>query len=526
MGRGVLDIFARWSPAQSETERLAYLQARIALYCKMMFLCFVPLLGYINVIYAMYPQTRPAMANTVNVMGGVGLIVLGAAWLLARQDRVHSRPALLGLDAASVIMIGAVFGTSAVLSSDRMANVYSSFIWGSFAVFGRVLVVPSTGTRTLVLSAIGMTPLTCASLIVETDIPTPALFAGTIIFAAVTIALSTTGSHVLYGLRAQVSEAMQLGQYTIGEKIGEGGMGAVYKAQHAMLRRPTAIKLLLPDRAGIEALRRFEREVQRTAELTHPNTVAVFDYGRSPDGIFYYAMEYLDGVDLETLVRRHGPQDAGRVIHIVRQVCGALVEAHGHGLIHRDIKPGNVILCERGGVPDIAKVLDFGLVKEMEADDDDGDSVSGTPAYIAPEAINAPDQIGPASDLYAVGAVAYFMLTGTTVFEARSVVQILLHHTETPPVPPSARCDREIPADLEAIVMQCLEKRPDARPPGARELIEALDQLENARSWTEVDARAWWTEHQASPKPRGAHPTTLGKVTVDLGDRAAGSLIR
>jgi hypothetical protein len=295
-----------------------------------------------------------------------------------------------------------------------------------------------------------------------------------------------------------VMEARTLGQYTLESKIGAGGMGEVYRARHAMLRRPTAVKLLHPGKAGDDAIKRFEREVQMTSRLTHPNTVAVYDYGRTPDGIFYYAMEYLPGVNLAGLVKIDGTQPEGRVIHILRQVCGSLDEAHAHGLIHRDIKPENVILCERGGVYDVAKVLDFGIVKDVGEGSAkltmDG-SLSGTPHYIPPETFRDAGDVDARADLYAVGAVGYFLLTGGPVFEGDNPMEICTKHLNEIPVPVSERADGPVSPDLEAVIMSCLEKTPLLRPASARELSERLAACSAAGSWTVEDARSWWSEH-------------------------------
>jgi serine/threonine protein kinase len=331
------------------------------------------------------------------------------------------------------------------------------------------------------------------------------------------IAVATAGSAVIYGLRRQVRHALQLGQYSLEEKLGEGGMGVVYRARHAMLRRPTAVKLLKPERVGEASLRRFEREVQLTAGLSHPNTVSVYDFGRTPDGVFYYAMEYLDGLTLDELVAGDGPQPPARVAHVLQQVLGALAEAHGIGLVHRDVKPGNVILCERGGVPDVAKVLDFGLVKDLdgEAGLSREGSLVGTPLYLAPEAIRSPASDARA-DLYSVGAVAYHLLTGQHVFEGGTVIEICSQHLHAVPVPPSARLGRPLPEALESWVLACLEKDPARRPRSAPDAAERLARSA-AGEWTVDDARAWWAGKGRSivarraTSPRAVHDATLSR---------------
>ena len=288
-----------------------------------------------------------------------------------------------------------------------------------------------------------------------------------------------------------------------------------------MLRRPTAIKLLPPDRAGESNLQRFEREVQITAELSHPNTVAIYDYGRTPDGLFYYAMEFLDGVNLDQLVRRDGTVPAGRVISILTQVCGALAEAHGRGLLHRDIKPANIILTERGGEFDVAKVVDFGLVKRFEAGGPEVTMSSsivlaGTPLYMPPEVLTTPDSGDPRSDLYAVGAVAYFLLTGEPVFQAGSVAEAFAHHLHTAPTPPSHRTKRPVPTDLEAVVLRCLSKSVEDRPPDARALRQELKRCTMAPPWKPEDAAAWWQSFRASGVPMPAAEADIEAVTMTV----------
>ncbi|MHC4550934.1 MAG: serine/threonine-protein kinase [Planctomycetota bacterium] len=318
-----------------------------------------------------------------------------------------------------------------------------------------------------------------------------------VLFLAVCVA--AVASRINFGLRHQVREAQRLGQYRLEERIGEGAMGEVYRGKHAMLRRPTAIKLIHPDATDPDMLQRFEREVRETSRLSHPNTIRVFDYGRTPEGVFYYAMEYLDGANLREIVERSGPMPPARVIHALTQVCGALQEAHDTGLVHRDIKPGNIILCQRGGVYDVIKVVDFGLVKDLGAASPaltQVGQICGTPETMAPEVLGGAEAT-PASDLYAVGVVAYYLLTGTPVFDASSATEFIGHHLHTPPLPLHERIP-SVPPDLAAAVHRCLAKDPADRFASARQLKVALERCTDADGWTENDAAAWWQALEAA----------------------------
>ncbi len=318
-------------------------------------------------------------------------------------------------------------------------------------------------------------------------------------------------ARVRRSLRHAVVAARQLGQYALEEKLGEGGMGVVYKARHAFLRRPTAVKLLDVDKTTPEAVARFEREVQLTSQLNHPNTIAIFDFGHTPEGVFYYAMEYLDGIPLDELVRRFGPQSEGRVIHLLRQVCGSLAEAHESGLIHRDIKPANIMLNRRGGIADFIKVLDFGLVRATDSAKQmtltAANSITGTPQYLSPEGIEHPDQVDARSDLYAVGAVGYFLLTGTPVFQATSLVEICMQQVHAEPDSPSRRRGADFSPDLEGLILRCLAKRPVDRPQSARQILEGLASCQAAGNWTSADAEAWWQGFLPFSAPAPTAPT-------------------
>jgi predicted Ser/Thr protein kinase len=290
----------------------------------------------------------------------------------------------------------------------------------------------------------------------------------------------------------------RLGQYTLERKLGKGGMGQVYLARHAMLRRPTALKILRPERTNEAALARFEREVQITSQLTHLNTIRIYDFGRTPSGTFYYAMEYLPGVNLHTLVEKSGPLPESRVIHILLQVCASLNEAHGVGMIHRDIKPENLIIYARGGDYDMVKVLDFGLAKvahmERPSPGTTPELPAGTPQYLSPEAIQDPGTIDGRADLYSLAGVGYFLLTGKDAFEGKNPVEICRRQINDIPIPPSERLGRPVSKDLENVILKCLEKDRDHRPKDAATLMRELEACRDAGRWTVEDAMAWWEE--------------------------------
>jgi hypothetical protein len=318
----------------------------------------------------------------------------------------------------------------------------------------------------------------------------------------------------------------QLGQYTLGEKIGEGGMGVVYRARHALMRRDTAVKLLLPDRADAAAVERFEREVCLTCQLTHPNTIQVYDYGRTPDGIFYYAMELLAGLNLHDLVSRFGPQPESRVIPILTQVCESLAEAHARGLVHRDIKPSNIFLCDRGGVLDWVKVLDFGLVREFHQPSGEAgeeQEFAGTPSFMPPEAVKNSAANDPRSDLYAVGAIGYFLLTGKPAFEEADILKEQEGQPIAAPAPPSWRTKNRISAELEKAILRCLERDPEKRPQSALELRDLFLASPRATDYTPEARAAWWAEFHRQEKiavvAETATPSPRPTVAVDFAGR-------
>jgi serine/threonine-protein kinase len=321
-------------------------------------------------------------------------------------------------------------------------------------------------------------------------------------------------SRVVYRLRQGVVHALEIGSYRLVEPLGTGGMAEVWRADHRMLARPAAVKLIRPKvlvdhgPAGSERLLRlFLREARTTASLSSPHTIHVYDFGITREGAFYYVMELLDGIDLKTLVERFGPQSPERVVHLVRQVCRSLHEAHSRDFIHRDIKPSNVFTCQVGGIYDFAKVLDFGLVIDRhptseELEDEKG--FVGTPAVMAPEMVRFHAPVDARADIYALGCVAYWLLTGKRVFEAQTRHDMLVMHAHQKPIPPSKRLGHPLHEGLEAVVMQCLQKNPDRRPQTARELDELLAELAIQPTWNDDRAELWWRTY----KPKNAPEST------------------
>jgi serine/threonine-protein kinase len=377
------------------------------------------------------------------------------------------------------------------------------------------VIVPGTPARTVWVStlAVAIEPLVLIATIAAGN-PAPSARVLPAMFGPSVIAVltATVAAHINYRMGRRIEDVQEMGSYKLVELLGEGGMGQVWRAEHKLLARPAAIKLIRPDALGDargEALdnvvRRFEREAQATALLQSEHTIELYDFGVSTDGSFYYVMELLDGMDLERLVRRHGRLPPERAVHLLLQVCDSLAEAHANGLIHRDIKPANIHVCQRALAFDHVKVLDFGLVKPA-AGPTSGDgaltaegSIRGTPAFMVPEIIVGDGEVDGRADLYAVGCVGYWLLSGRLVFEAESAMKMIMSHASVPPPPLSTRVAAPLPPGLEAAIHACLEKEPSGRPRNATELAERLARVPLASPWTQERAREWWEAHGAGP---------------------------
>jgi eukaryotic-like serine/threonine-protein kinase len=518
---------------ENPEERRAFLQARVAMFGRLLaIVSCVFLFVSASLYFILTPNPSIVLRLSRDQYDFLAIFLMTALWAIARRGKL-SKTTLELAEAGATVLACAGFALMVVDSQEEF-NILVPVLAALAILMTRAVFIPTTPRRTALVSSLGAVPsivvtyLLATKLDAHTSIP---LALGPTVYvtcwAGSAVALSTITSRIIYGLEQKVREARQLGPYTLAERIGGGGMGVVYRANHAMLRRPTAVKVLPPERMGTENLRRFEREVQLTSQLTHPNTISIYDYGRTPDGLFYYAMEYLDGFTLTELVEATGPLVAPRVAWLMRQVAGSIDEAHRIGLIHRDIKPDNIMVCNRGGLCDVVKVLDFGLVKELKSAApalSHAEAVVGTPLYMSPESITSPDTVGVPSDIYAFGAVAYYLAAGRHVFQAKTIVEVCTHHLRTAPESLSQATGGALLDGMESLIMACLAKDPSHRPQNAEELERALSAMIGSSSWTQDDARGWWRDHEddlarlragrgtsdkSGEKPRIVRSTTL-----------------
>jgi len=463
----------------------------------------------------LFPGDRARFLGSFAQWGpGVIGIVIGLLVALAIRSGRFPMSAVMNLGllfevVSSYAIAAAEFADPQSLETHRG---WLGLSWVAVWVVLFTVVVPATPRRALItaLASVSAVPV-IIGLMMATGFTSlrvePALFFVGLVFPYLLVAgMAYVGARVVYQLGTEVKRARELGSYQLEEKLGEGGMGEVWRARHRMLARPAAIKLIRrPDggaRAGVsdEVARRFEREAQVIARLRSPHTVELFDFGRAEDGAFYYAMELLDGMDADSLIRRFGPIPPERAIYLLRQVCHSLSEAQSCGLVHRDIKPANIFLCRYGEEYDFVKVLDFGIVGSARDAADSSlvhtreNAVRGTPAFIAPEQAMG-TAIDGRADIYATGCLAYWFLTGQLVFTGETPMALLMHHAKTPPAPPSTRIDRRIPRALDDLVLSCLAKEPANRPQSARELSLRLAELDGASAWTQDRASSWWETH-------------------------------
>ena len=437
-----------------------------------------------------------------------------AVWWYTRRRTNPKR----SLDVGLAYMIGISFGLGIIfhigmiLYSDQAPHdrpVVPEISWIGAVILMFAAIVPTPPRRTVIaaLIAVSMNPI--GMLIARANGAWDFGHASNVLVMhypdLLLVVAAGVISHVVTQLGRQVTKAREMGSYRLGDLLGSGGMGEVYRATHTMLARPAAVKLIRPEALGggdSEAaqlvLRRFTREAEAAANLRSPHTVEVYDFGVTADQTLYYVMEMLDGMDLETLVRNHGALPAGRVIYILRQVCESLEEAHARGLVHRDIKPANIHIGCVGLRHDFVKVLDFGLVKEVARPTDDDSLITakglalGTPSYMAPE-LALGEEVDGRADIYALGCVGYFLLTGRLVFEADNAMRVMVKHVEEKPVPPSTRTELSIPRSLDDVVLACLAKEPASRTSSAAALSDALSRAEaDVDRWTEADASRWW----------------------------------
>ncbi|MEO8259530.1 MAG: serine/threonine-protein kinase [Acidobacteriota bacterium] len=472
----------------------------------------------------LFPNDRALLLSSFT-MWGPGVIAISMALVVAAVAWSNRVPLPVVMTIGLAFEVASSYAIAAAEFLEPMGldmkTRWLGLSWVAVWTLLFTVVVPTPPRRAVVtaLASVSAVPVVVGFAIatnVTSFRPEPAQFFFWLVFPyLLVVGMAFVGARVVYALGTELRRARELGSYQLEERLGQGGMGEVWRARHRMLARPAAIKLIRPALAGDERLgasedarRRFEREAQAIASLRSPHTVNLFDFGMADDGSFYYVMELLDGLDADALVRAAGPVPAARAIYLLRQVCHSLSEAESRGLMHRDIKPANVFVCRYGEEYDFVKVLDFGIVKGAHESPETGsmltvaNAIHGTPAFIAPEQGLGESAVDGRADIYATGCVAYWLLTGRLVFTAETPFGLLMHHAQSIPTPPSVHSKLPIPAALDQLVLSCLAKDPAQRPQTARELSRRLAAINDAGSWTQERARDWWTNHHPAKATR------------------------
>jgi serine/threonine-protein kinase len=539
------------SPQTTGTEALAFVQRRIGNFG--LVLASIGLAFVVMRVIAVLAVGRPErLLSTSMVSHYLGVAASIAIWAASRWGP-QIRNLVYGVELVGLVTVTSLYTVMA--AGIPQAYRPEMTILLAFGVFllGHAVHVPSSWRWTAALGAAMAVPLVtgawniltpmdprivAASASAEGSVQTTEAsivgigMASVATWWIVIVGTASAASAVIYGLRREVREALRLGQYTLEEKLGEGGMGTVFRARHALLRRQAAIKLIKPHLIGepgrsSSVLQRFEREADVTATLKSPHTIQIYDFGTSADGAFYYVMELLDGVDLETAVEKYGPMPPERVTFLLSQVCESLEEAHGSGLVHRDIKPANIFMCRHGMRYDFVKVLDFGLVT-VKTDQRTTDAkltadgiAGGTPAYMPPEMVQNREKVDGRADIYALGCVAYWLLTGHAPFERETAMATIIAHLDEEPAPPSSLTEIDIPVDLETAILDCLAKEPGDRPASAADLARRLDAAVPGERWDQGRAARWWEAHK--PSTERAEPVVSRKPTPRIGRIRRGS---
>jgi tRNA A-37 threonylcarbamoyl transferase component Bud32 len=529
---------------------LDFVQQRIARFAKIIALISLAFL-IVGTVFGLAlqlagPSTTPTQTvvnNTarMRIANVAGLVLLTGVWLLCRWGRFPLRT-LERLDA--VALIGSSTAWAFFIQPPLVESIRDAVVSVAMTVLARAIMVPSKAGRTLRLTTLAATPVTGLMWLslgaFSPAGPAPAGAAAatmtavfqTLLVIAV-IWMATITSRTLYDLRRSVREANEVGQYVLEEKLGEGGMGEVWRARHRRLVRSAAVKIIRPEflasteKDAERVLRRFEREALTTAALRSPHTVQLYDFGEAEDGTLFYVMELLVGIDLESLVSRFGPIPAERAIHILKQVCHSLAEAHQNGVTHRDVKPANIFVSGTGTELDFVKVLDFGLVQLRSLPAGVGANLTAeatvacTPAYAAPEIARGEASYDHRVDIYAVGCVAYWLVTGHLVFEATTSMQMLINHASTPPPRPQTRAELPIPPDLDELIMDCLAKDPGRRPADAALLAHRLGNCHVPEPWTHERAERWWRTHIPAPvRDRPVAEVVMSREGTPIAGRA------